>query len=137
MTFRSPGTPTEPSKASAETEDRVPVYQLALDFASQLYTIIELSESVERFFLRDTLDKKSTVIPVIISRALGTKDMSERREQYRIAHRAVTDCAAILDVLQQRGTVEPEVLDGARATAAALVAKLDRLGDRWRETEYR
>lgn len=113
-----------------------PVYELALALSKQLFTIVELTESVERFYLRDTLDKKSTAVPVAVARAMAEKDMSQRRAIYRDAHRGVTDCLAILDVLTQRGTVEPEVLDGARATATELIARLDRLGDRWRETPY-
>ena len=118
-------------------EDRSPVYQLALDLAQQLYVVVELSQSVERFYLRDNLDKQSTQVPVIVARAMAERDMSQRRQQFATAYRTVTDCLAILDVLAQRGTVEPEPLDKARATAAALCTKLERLSDRWRGMDYR
>lgn len=113
-----------------------PVYRLALDLSKQLFTIVELTESVERFHLRDTLDKRSTAIPMMIARALGEKDMAERRKHFRTAHEAVTECVAILDVLAQRGTVEPAALEQARATGGDLSSRLDRLGDRWRELPY-
>lgn len=130
VTFKSNVRATQP-------EDRQPVYQLALDLSKQLYLIIELTESVERFHLRDALDKKSTAVPMIVARALGEKEMTERRKLYRQAHKAATDCMAILDVLAQRGTVEPEPLEQARTTAGDLCSKLERLGDRWRELPYR
>jgi four helix bundle protein len=121
-------------KAKPETVQ--PVYQLALELSKQLFTIIELMEGVERFHLRDALDKKSTAISMIVARALGTQDMTHRRKLYRTAHESATECVAILDVLAQRGTVEPEPLEQARVTAGDLCSKLARLGDRWRELPY-
>jgi four helix bundle protein len=118
-------------------EERSPVYQLSLDLAQELFTVVELSATVERFYLRDNLDKQSTLIPVIVARAMSERDMSQRRSQYALAHRTVTECLAILDVLSQRGTVEPEPLDKARATAQVLCNKLERMSDRWREMDYR
>lgn len=126
------------STTGSKTDEPVqPVYQLALDLSKQLFTIIELTEGVERFHLRDALDKKSTTIPMTVARALGTQEMTERRRLYRRAHELATESMAILDVLAQRGTVEPEPLDQARVTAGDLCSKLARLGDRWRELPYR
>jgi hypothetical protein len=107
--------------------ERVAVYQLALDLSKQLYTIIELTEGVERFHLRDMLDKKSTAIPMFVSRGLATADMSERRELYKKARKVLGDCTAILDMLSLRGTVEEEVLANTRATATELGAQLHAL----------
>ena len=141
MTFRrAAALPNADEKALADkaAKDREPVvqplYKLALDLSEQLFLIVELTAAVERFHLRDKLDKSSTAIPVTVARALATKDMSDRRAFYREAHQYVTECMAILDILLKRGTIEPEPFETARATGAALCAKLDRLGDRWRET---
>jgi len=120
--FRAPGDP-----ASKPGEDRVPVYQLALELSATLFTIVNLSAGVERFYLRDQLDKKSTAIPVLVARALATAEMPERRKVFRLARKAVTDCFVILDVLAQRGTVDDAALEATRASSLALVAQLDAL----------
>ena len=133
VTFKS----NTPAPTETKPEGVQPVYQLALDLSKQLFTIIELTEGVERFHLRDALDKKSTAISMLVARALSTVEMTERRRLYRKAHESATECLAILDVLAQRGTVEPEPLEQARATANDLCSKLARLGDRWRELPYR
>jgi hypothetical protein len=53
--------------------------------------------------------------------------MAERRELYRRARRATTDCCSVLDILQHRGTVQGEALANARVIAIALGARLDTL----------
>ena len=106
------------------------LYRLALELTAKVFTVVELAE-VERYYLRDALDKKVTVIPVLISRAEATVEVPERRELFRRARKVTADCAAILDILTMRGTVEPEVLGPARTVAAALIYKLDPLLVRW------
>ena len=102
---------------------RIDLYQQALGFASRVFTVIELAET-ERYFLRDQLDRKSAIIPQLVAQGLATADMQARRALYQRAREALTDCAAILDILSERGTVEPEALEPARALALALVEKL-------------
>ena len=106
-----------------ESEMRVEIYQLALELAARLYNVVELAE-LERYYLRDALDKKSTAIPVLIARGLAVSG-AERREHFAHARRIVTDCAAILDTLRERGTIEVEALGPARTLAAAVQQKLD------------
>src|SRR5215212_8866845 len=91
-------------------------YQLALELTARVFTVIELAE-VERYFLRDQLDRRSTAVPVLIGQALGTAVMADRRTLYDRARRATRDCLAVLDILSQRGTVEPEALEAARSVA--------------------
>jgi hypothetical protein len=50
--------------------------------------------------------------------------MQARRALYQRAREALTDCAAILDILSERGTVEPGALEPARALGLALLEKL-------------
>jgi hypothetical protein len=59
-----------------------------------------------------------------VNQGLAIGHMPARRELYRRARFAVTDCIAILDMLVERGTVEPEVLGPARSVAQALASKL-------------
>jgi hypothetical protein len=105
------------------TEMRVEIYQLALELAARLYTVVELAE-LERYYLRDALDKKSTAIPVLIARGLAVSG-AERREHFAHARRIVTDCAAILDTLRERGTIEAEAIGPARTLVSAMLQKLD------------
>ena len=117
--FRSASVSTTP------VDDRVPVYRLALELSRQLFSVIELTEGVERIYLRDTLDKRSTTIPLLIARALSTGDMPRRRGLFENARIYATECEAILDVLGERGTLEAEVLASAITTTREL---RDRLG---------
>jgi four helix bundle protein len=104
--------------------ERVPVYQKALDAAAKIFTVIELAADVERYFLRDQLDRKSTAVPQLVAQGLATDNMPQRRTLFERARRMVVDCAAILDMLGERGTVEAEALAAARASVAGLLAAL-------------
>ena len=107
----------------AQRNDRVDVYQQALDFAARAYTVLEHAQA-ERFYLRDQLDRKSAVIPQFVAQGLATADMPLRRALYTRARQALTDCAAILDILMERRIVALDVLEPARALALALLDKL-------------
>jgi len=112
-----------PERGAPERHDRIDLYQQALGFASRVFTVIELAEA-ERYYLRDQLDRKSAIIPQLVAQGLATADMQARRALYQRAREALTDCAAILDMLAERGTVEPEALEPTRALALALLEKL-------------
>ena len=114
---------------TGESEIRVEIYQLALDLASRLYTVIELAE-VERYYLRDALDKKSTAIPVLIARALAVSG-PERRDHFARARQIIVDCGAILDMLGERGTIEVEALGPARTLVSSMLHKIDEMTYRW------
>jgi four helix bundle protein len=113
----------EPEPGVPERHDRIDLYQQALGFATRVFTVIELAET-ERYYLRDQLDRKSAIIPQLVAQGLATADMQARRALYQRAREAMTDCAAILDILSERGTVDPEALEPARALALALLEKL-------------
>jgi len=117
--------PTQPpgSEQEALRHDRVPIYGRAVELAARAHSVIELAES-ERFFLRDQLDRKSSLIPQLIAQGLAIADMAARRELYRQARRALTDCATIFDMMIARGSVGRDALDGARALALALLDEL-------------
>jgi len=148
ITFRRKGDATSPTNSTGlqvpieptaiapvgETEHpyrptpqaRTEAYQLALELAALLYKVVELAEA-ERYFLRDQLDKTSTVIPVMIAQGLATAEMHERRKLYRRARKAAVDCVAILDVLGERNTVEPQAIEAARVVAVMLAENLETL----------
>jgi len=111
-----------PEPGVAERHDRVPVYQQALAFSARIHEVIELAADSERYFLRDQLDRKSAIIPQLVAQGLAVPDMAERRALYIRARQALTDCAAILDMLIERRTVEPA--ETPRALALELIDKL-------------
>jgi len=112
-----------PEDGVVQRHDRVEVYQQALDFAARAYVVLEGAEA-ERFYLRDQLDRKSAILPQLVAQALATPDMTQRRALYLRARQALTDCAAILDILAERGIVKPDVLAPARALALELLDQL-------------
>ncbi|HEX7839139.1 MAG TPA: four helix bundle protein [Kofleriaceae bacterium] len=122
--------PTDEQPSGSEDGDaqrsdpvRVPIYHRAVELAACAHTIVELAES-ERFFLRDQLDRKSSLIPQLIAQGLAIADMPARRELYRQARRALTDCATIFDMMLARGSVSRDAVGGARARARALLDEL-------------
>jgi len=117
-------TPPSPEPGVAGRHDRVPVYQLALAFTARIHEVIELAADSERYFLRDQLDRKSAIIPQLVAQGLAIADMAARRALYIRAREALTDCAAILDMLIERRTVVLSALDPPRALALELLDKL-------------
>jgi hypothetical protein len=113
-----------PEPATVERHDRVPVYQLALVFTAHAHVVIDRAAEAERYFLRDQLDRKSAIVPQLIAQGLALADMPARRALYVRARQSLTDCAAILDMLGARKSVEPALLEPARALALALIDKL-------------
>lgn len=103
--------------------DRVPIYHRAVELAARAHDVIERADT-ERFFLRDQLDRKSSIVPQLIAQGLAVTDMHARRTLFRHARRALTDCATILDLLLERGSAPPDAIDAARALALALLDEL-------------
>ena len=107
----------------AARRDRVPIYSRALELAAAAHAVIDLAEA-ERFFLRDQLDRKSSLIPQLIAQGLATVDMSARRALFRQARLALTDCATIFDLMLERGSVRGDLLGDARTLALGLLDQL-------------
>src|SRR5206468_12385097 len=53
----------------------VPIYRRAVELAALAHQVIERADA-ERFFLRDQLDRKSTMIPQLIAQGLAIADMA-------------------------------------------------------------
>lgn len=113
-----PAAPPEPERAG--------LYQQALELSARVFTVVELAE-VERYYIRDQLERKSTGVPQLVAQGLATADMRARRALWVRARKLTTDCLTILDVLHSRGTVEPEAITAAREVGAALAERLDEL----------
>src|SRR5262249_57773439 len=78
-----------PTSDQVARDDRVPVYRHAVELAARAHAVIERAET-ERFFLRDQLDRKSSLIPQLIAQGLALAEMPARRALFRQAHRALT-----------------------------------------------
>jgi hypothetical protein len=112
-----------PTHDEVARDDRVPVYRRAVELAARAHAVIERAET-ERFFLRDQLDRKSSLIPQLIAQGLAIAEMPARRALFRHARRALTDCIAILDMLVARGSAPLDAVDGTRMLARALGEEL-------------
>lgn len=106
-----------------ERADRVPMYHRAVELAARAHAAIERAEA-ERFFLRDQLDRKSSLVPQLIAQGLATADMAARRALYRQARRALTDCATIFDMMLERRSLPRAMIDDTRDLALALLDEL-------------
>ena len=104
--------------------ERQGVYEQALALTASIDQLVEKSEA--RFHLKDLLDKSATMIALRIAQAAGETGKSERRRQYRMARRAATDCAAILDILSRR-VADAALIAPARTLVIALVSQLAHL----------
>src|ERR1044071_9035566 len=103
----------------------VPIYRRAVELAARAHQVIERADA-ERFFLRDQLDRKSSMIPQLIAQGLAVADMVARRQLFRHARRALTDCATIFDLLIERDSAPSDLVAAARAVTQAV---LDELGE--------
>lgn len=108
--------------------ERAGVYEQALALTSALDGIVEHGQA--RIHLRDLLDKSSTIVVLRVAQAAGETSTGDRRKHYRIARRAATDCAAILDILGRRPGIDAAQLAPARAIVLQLVTQLAHLAAR-------
>ncbi|HEY4177408.1 MAG TPA: four helix bundle protein [Kofleriaceae bacterium] len=109
-------------------KERVGVYEEALAFTVLIDELVEKSEA--RFHLKDLLDKSATAVAMRIAQAGAELNKLDRRRQYRVARRAATDCAAVLDILARRATGSPALLGAAKRAIISLVAQLATLAAR-------
>jgi hypothetical protein len=123
--FRARPSDDAEEHAGPPSEDpaRTVVYRQALAFTARALEITELA-CAERFHLRDQLDRKASLVPQLIAQGLATADMFARRALYVRAREVVTDCAALLDIVAERGIIGPDQLAPAAALAAALLDTL-------------
>ena len=122
--FTQPPANEDSNTTTPERHDRLELYQLALAFTSQVYTVIELAAELERYFLRDQLDRKSAAIPQLVAQGLATGEMPVRRALFVRARQLLTDCATILDMLGERRSVHPGAIAPARTIALELLDRL-------------
>lgn len=98
------------------------IYELAIRLKAEVLEVVGLVAGVERTFLRDQLDRKSTSVPLLVKQAAGSESLVEQRAVYAKARRVTQDCLAVLDELV--GSIEPTILRAAQHTAQALIDAL-------------
>jgi DNA gyrase B/23S rRNA-intervening sequence protein len=125
LTSAAPGDEHRAIAPREPVEPGVPIYRRALELAALAHHVIERADA-ERFFLRDQLDRKSSMIPQLIAQGLAIADMAARRQLFRHARRALTDCATIFDLLIERDSAPSDLVAAARAGTQAV---LDELGE--------
>lgn len=111
-----------------DAKQRQGVYEQALQLTALVDKLVDSIEA--RFHLKDTLDKSSTVVALRIAQAASETSKGDRRRQYRVARRAATDCAAVLDILARRRGADPTTIEPARKLVITLVAQLAQLATR-------
>src|SRR3954466_12226687 len=121
--FSSPYRPLVVERGAAQGgddtgDDRVPIYRRAVELAARAHAVVERAET-ERFFLRDQLDRKSSLVPQLIAQGLAIAEMPARRALFRHARRALIDCITILDMVIARSAAPLDAVDGVRALARA------------------
>jgi len=122
--YRAPGRPRDVDEPPpCDGGIRPPFYHQALAFAARAFALSELATN-ERYHLRDQLERKAAAVPQLIAQALASADMQARRLLYARAHAALTDCAAILDLVAERGTTTPITLAPMAALALELLDAL-------------
>ncbi len=108
-----------------DATQRVGVYEQALQFTTLIDKLVD--QAVGRFHLKDVLDRESTLVAMRIAQAAGEVVKGERRDRYRSALRAATDCAAILDIMARRGAIDTSLFEPARALITSLIFQLAHL----------
>ena len=115
--------------APPEPTQRERAYQLSLQLSSHVFTVVELA-SMERYSVRDRLEKISMALPHALLRAQAMPQKNERVRAYEGALNLARECMSIIDILGARGTVEPEPIAAARKAVRELEAMLVELA-RW------
>ena len=102
--------------------ERIGVYDQALALTTLVDVLVESSQA--RFHLKDLLDKSATLVAMRVAQAAGETSKQERRRQYRVARRAATDVAAVLDIMARRPGMNQGVLAPAKQNVMELVSRL-------------
>lgn len=110
-----------PEKAADAT--RSDLYQLSLELTAHLHRVTEAA-ATERYHLKEKLDRLGTMVAMTLSQLEELPTTSARSAAQRKARQAATECRAILDIVQQRNTVDAAILEPARAAVAELLTRL-------------
>lgn len=103
--------------------ERMEVYRQALAFV-RCASSIRRELGVGRSALADQLDRASVSIALNIAEGAGEFAKTEKARFYRIARRSATECAAILDVIDELKLAQAPQLRTGRQQLQTIVAML-------------
>ena len=83
-----------------------------------------------RAHLKDQLERAGTSIVLNIAEGAGEFSLPDKQRFYRMARRSATETAAILDILERRKSVSPELIQPARELIVRVVSMLARLASK-------
>ena len=104
--------------------EKLDCYRLAVEFQA-LATRINPRRS--QAVLRDQLDRASVSIVLNIAEGAGRVSPADKARFYAMARGSATECAAVMDLLWARGSVDPALRNRARALLVRIVQMLTRL----------
>ena len=90
---------------------RLTVYQKAKAFHLKVSKLIETTPSISRTN-KDQLERASFSVALNIAEGSGRFSKADKRNFYIIARRSSLECAAILDIMCDKGLISEEVRDG-------------------------
>ena len=105
---------------------KLDVYQRGIELLDQLDEIYNHMPP-GRAHLKDQLDRAGTSIVLNIAEGAGEFSKDEKQRFYRIARRSATETAAILDILERRKAMSPDLIESARDLVVRVVSMLVRL----------
>jgi len=111
--------------------EQLDVYRLSLDYVVRSRRIAERLSGSDRH-LRDQLLRAAQSVPLNIAEGNGRGTDPDRRRHFEIARGSALECAAIQDILEVLGTIEPAQNREDKATLVRIVAMLTKLGKRER-----
>ena len=102
--------------------EKLRAYQEALRFAGWVGPVIEGISA--KLAVRDQLDRASTSIVLNLAEGNGKRSHPDRCRYFDIARGSALECAACLDVLVARGSMEPGLAQEGKQTLLTVVALL-------------
>src|ERR1700733_11174547 len=106
------------------SHEKLDVYRVSIQWIVLINKIIEKLPR-GTFYLVDQLQRAGTSIPLNIAEGAGEYSHNEKLRFYRMARRSATECAAILDIIQNLSlTEESQYLFEGRELLMRIVAML-------------
>jgi four helix bundle protein len=109
--------------------EKLDVYGLSIAYVAWVFKISERLRGVHRH-ARDQWLRASQSIPLNIAEGNGKTAEPDRRRYFEIARGSALECAAIQDVLEVGGALDPEENNRRKNELDRMAAMLSRLGGR-------
>jgi four helix bundle protein len=116
-----------PDEAPALDLDRLDVYRAAVQFCGGVSRLRVAPAS-----LRDQIDRASASVVLTLAEGIGRVSGPDRAHFFAMARGSALECAAVLDLLQARGTLPPASHAESRRLLVRIVQMLTRLIERQR-----